>query len=82
MQSSIFPGHTAASGGRKRMVEGPTTVIAKTTMLVCSEIPRVLRKLGYCPTTSVKLSYELGKITFSTGKPKLTPGEVSTFQGF
>ena len=32
--------------------------------------------------TSVKLSYELGKITFSTGKPKLTPGEVSTFQGF
>ena len=34
------------------------------------------------PFTSVKLSYELGKITFSTGKPKLTPGEVSTFQGF
>ena len=33
-------------------------------------------------STSVKLSYELGKITFSTGKPKLTPGEVSTFQGF
>ena len=32
--------------------------------------------------TSVKLSYELGKITFSTGEPKLTPGEVSTFQGF
>ena len=32
--------------------------------------------------TSVKLSYELRKITFSTGKPKLTPGEVSTFQGF
>ena len=31
---------------------------------------------------SLKLSYELGKITFSTGKPKLTPGEVSTFQGF
>ena len=23
-----FLGHTAASGGRKRMVEGPTTVIA------------------------------------------------------
>ena len=30
--------------------------------------------------TSVKLSYELGKI--STGKPKLITGEVSTFQGF
>ena len=23
-----FPGHTAAYGGHKRMVEGPTTVIA------------------------------------------------------
>ena len=32
--------------------------------------------------TFVKLSSELGKITFSTGKPKLTPGEVSTFQEF
>ena len=48
--------------------------------------------------TFVKLSYEIGKITFSTGKPKLpsgevsitfstgkpklTSGEVSTFQGF
>ena len=32
------------------MVEGPTTVIAKTTMLVCSEMSRILRKLGYCPT--------------------------------
>ena len=32
--------------------------------------------------TSVKLSYELGKITFSTVKPKLTPGEVSTFRVF
>ena len=39
-------------------------------------------KAGIMSDTSVKLSYELGKITFSTGKPKLTPGEVSTFQGF
>ena len=31
--------------------------------------------------TSVKLAYELGEITFSTGKPKLTRGEVPTFQG-
>ena len=33
-------------------------------------------------STSVKLSHELLKITFPTGKPKLTLGEVSTFQGF
>ena len=33
-------------------------------------------------STSVKLSSELGEITFSTGKQKLTPGEVPTFQGF
>ena len=32
--------------------------------------------------TSVKLARELGKIAFSTGKPKLTQGEVPTFQGF
>ena len=32
--------------------------------------------------TSVKLASELGEITFSTGKPKLTHGEVPTFQGF
>ena len=32
--------------------------------------------------TSVKLAPELGEITFSTGKPKLTPGEVPTFQEF
>ena len=32
--------------------------------------------------TSVRLALELGKITFSTGKQKLTPGEVTTFQGF
>ena len=29
--------------------------------------------------TSVKLVSELGEITFSTGKPKLTPGEVQGF---
>ena len=34
------------------------------------------------PATSVKLASELGEITFSTGKPKLTPGEAPTFQGF
>ena len=33
-------------------------------------------------TTSVKVSPELGEITFSTGKPKLTPGEAPTFQEF
>ena len=32
--------------------------------------------------TSVKLSPELGEITFSIGKPKLTPVEAPTFQGF
>ena len=32
--------------------------------------------------TSVKLAPELGEITFYTGKPKLTPGEVPTFQVF
>ena len=42
----------------------------------------VLLYIAIHSDTSVKLSYELGKITFSTGKPKLTPGEVSTFQGF
>ena len=31
--------------------------------------------------TSVKLASEIGEITFSSGKSKLTPGEVSTFQG-
>ena len=33
-------------------------------------------------STSVKLSPELGEITFSAGKPKLTPVKVPTFQGF
>jgi len=32
--------------------------------------------------TSVKLASELGEITFSSGKQKLTPGEVPAFQGF
>ena len=32
--------------------------------------------------TSVKVVSELGEITFSTGKPKLIPGEAPTFQGF
>ena len=32
--------------------------------------------------TSVKLASELGKITFYTGKPKPTPGDVPTFEGF
>ena len=32
--------------------------------------------------TSVKLSHELREITFSAGKPRLTPGEVPTFQVF
>ena len=32
--------------------------------------------------TSVKLAHELGKSTFSTGKPKLKQGEVPTFQAF
>ena len=31
--------------------------------------------------TSVKLASELGEITFSTGKPKLTSGEVPIFAG-
>ena len=32
--------------------------------------------------TSVKLAPELGEITFSSGKPNMTPGEVPTFHGF
>ena len=52
---------------------------------IIQQIPVDQGSLGhFVPSygTSVKLSSELGKITFSTGKPKLTPGEVSTFQGF
>ena len=33
------------------------------------------------PITSVRLAPELGKITFSTGKPKLTPFNGSNFSG-
>ena len=40
-QSSISPRHTAASGGRQGMAEGSTTVIAKTLLFVCSEMPMV-----------------------------------------
>ena len=34
------------------------------------------------PATSVKLASELWELTFSAGKPKLTPGEVPSFQEF
>ena len=37
---------------------------------------------GSLLSTSVKLVSELGEITFSTGKPKLTQAEVPTFQEF
>ena len=37
---------------------------------------------GKSVITSVKLASELGKTTFSTGKPKLTQGEVLNFQEF
>ena len=45
-----------------------------------------LELIGYHPieahNTPVKMAPELREITFSTGKPKLTPGEIPTFQGF
>ena len=52
------------------------------SQVTCNKKIEPVENLIQHPDTSVKLSYELGKITFSKGKPKLTPGEVSTFQGF
>ena len=56
------------------------------SLSICLVISKTVFKMSVAqfesPYTSVKLSHELLKITFPTGKPKLTLGEVSTFQGF
>ena len=65
---------------RCALLKWPHQNLAAQDKLVHMRMPA--RQRQKCPGTPVKLSPELGEIIFSSGKPKLTPGEVPTFQGF
>ena len=59
----------------KRMVEGPTTVIAKTTMLICSEMPRVLRVLRNIVSIDFSKKYHWNMLLHRTLPPIIVVAE-------
>ena len=70
----VLPQHQGPreAGHRSRNLRDPRTEGRRTV----TTLPPVTITIF---STFVKLSHELFKITFPTGKPKLTLGEVSTF---